>query len=598
MALLVEEWYTLCQEEIEMMREIRNLKSLRRGFLFAAAMFCAMGPHQDVYGAQRAPIQERRLEEDMEIGPGNPGPAADLASLTCTIDGNQIKIAGTVWGSEEELKRYDHYWYLFELAPYEDQLNGRTDYEAWWNRGDAISCALPLTDEDGSDRLYSRFVLAVYDGRTYRIVSKPAYITNPEALAGNKAEFMTPSTKKGLLLDGDMIQDALELGVKHISINIPFHQLFGEGITYEYEGKTYYFDKEVVESYDKIVGTMTRSRVAVTAILLNGWNDSTPQLFLPGLEKNPQALYYTFHGSTKEGAEMLEAAASFLAERYSGGSGSKGKIGSWIIGNEINNQIWNYAGDMELDQYVREYMKAFRIFYTAIKRVSSSDRLYISTDFNWMEPDASLTKYGARDVIDAFGAIIKEGGDIDWGLAYHPYADPLTEPEFWDDGDRGRTTDSAESRIVNFNNLHVLTDYMNRPELLGPSGKVRHIVLSEQGFTSQSPLRGDVSQIQAAALVYAYYIADSNPYIEAVLMNRQVDNVSEASEYVALGLWECDMTSSHPIIPTVRKPAWSVFQVMDRESSLKDMEFAKKIIGITKWSDVIPDFKWKSHENP
>ena len=186
MALLVEEWYTLCQEEIEMM----NLKSLRRGFLFAAAMFCAMGPRQDVYGAQRAPIQERRLEEDMEIGPGNPGPAADLASLTCTIDGNQIKIAGTVWGSEEELKRYDHYWYLFELAPYEDQLNGRTDYEAWWNRGDAISCALPLTDEDGSDRLYSRFVLAIYDGRTYRIVSKPAYITNPEALAGNKAEFM------------------------------------------------------------------------------------------------------------------------------------------------------------------------------------------------------------------------------------------------------------------------------------------------------------------------------------------------------------------------------------------------------------------------
>ena len=118
----------------------------------------------------------------------------------------------------------------------------------------------------------------------------------------------------------------------------------------------------MVESYDKIVGIMTRSRVAVTAILLNGWNDTTPQLFLPGLEKNPQALYYTFHGSTKEGAEMLEAAASCLAERYSGGSGSKGKIGSWIIGNEINNQIWNYAGDMELDQYLREYMKAFRIF--------------------------------------------------------------------------------------------------------------------------------------------------------------------------------------------------------------------------------------------
>ena len=52
---------------------------------------------------------------------------------------------------------------------------------------------------------------------------------------------------------------------------------------------------------------------------------------------------------------------------YSGDNPNYGKVSNWIIGNEINNQQWNYMGPMDLTNYVKAYQKAFRVIYTAIK---------------------------------------------------------------------------------------------------------------------------------------------------------------------------------------------------------------------------------------
>ena len=574
-----------------------NYRNIFRPVLLLAALICmaavparvyASAPEQTVLEGEAAASQEADTKPVIE----------EKASLSCTTDGSNVNITASVSGPAPDSAGFDNYWYLFELQPYEDELKDRTNYTAWWTRGDKVSYSLPLNFGTSSDRLYSKFVLAVYDGTKYYAISEPAYITNPEALAKNTAPLKSPTTKKGLLLDGDLLSDAMELGVKHTSINIAFHQILGEGIEYEYDGKTYHFSKKVIENYDKIVNTMRSKDIMVTAIILNGWNDNTPQLFLPGVKKSSKANYYNFNASTEEGVETIKAIASFLAQRYSGAAGSPGKISNWVIGNEINNnEVWNYAGEMELEEYVREYMKAFRVFYTAIKSVNSNDRLYFSTDFFWNEPEPSLVKYSAKDVINTFGAMVKAGGDINWGLSYHPYPDPLTEPEFWDDDETGRATESPDTIIVNFNNLHIMTDHLNRPELLAPDGSTRSVILSEQGFTSKSATRGDVEKIQAAALAYAYYIADSNQDIDAIIMNRQVDNVYETKTSVALGLWECDMSSPDVIKHTKRKLAWAVFRTIDRKSSLENTEFAKEIIGIKKWSDVIPDFKWKKEEN-
>ena len=70
---------------------------------------------------------------------------------------------------------YDNYWYLFELQPYQDTLEGRNDYCGWITKGDALSFDIALNLGTEQNRLYSRFVVAVYDGEKYTQVSNTAY---------------------------------------------------------------------------------------------------------------------------------------------------------------------------------------------------------------------------------------------------------------------------------------------------------------------------------------------------------------------------------------------------------------------------------------
>lgn len=536
------------------------------------------------------------LAEGETLAPVIPEPT-EKGTLSASISGGDIKITGTVTGAVSDPAYYDNYLYLFEMQPYEDDLGERTNYSAWLTKGDRISFTQPLNFGTSEDKLYSKFVLAVYDGTKYTMISTPAHVTNPEVLAKNTQEFKDPQTKKGLLIEQSMLSDAMELGVKHVIVNIPFHHILGSGIEYEYDGKTYHFNRALMEEYDNTVSRMNMKNILVTAVILNGWNDNTPQLIHPNATKSSKAFYYGFNASTKEGYETIKAIASFLADRYSGGTGSKGKVSNWIIGNEINNnQVWNYVGEMSVETYVKEYEKAFRVFYTAIKSINKNDRVYFSTDFNWNDKAKNNLNYSAKDIIDIFNANVRAGGQMDWGLAYHPYSIPLTEPEFWDDDQTGLIQYNADSNVINFKNLSVLTDYFQQPGFLMTNGEVRPIILSEQGFTSESLTRGKDTDTQAAAVAYAYYIVDSNPHIDAFIMSRQVDAVVEAKDSLAFGLWYCDMNSPNVVKPTMRKKAWSVFRTIDSKSSLETTEFAKEIIGINKWSDVIPNFKWAKYE--
>ena len=431
-------------------------------------------------------------------------------------------------------------------------------------------------------------------------VSNPHYITNPEAVAQNTKAFEDPLTKKGLNIEIHMLPDAFELGVKHVGTNIAFHQILGEGIDFNYDGKTYHFNKSLIENYDKTISALSGKSMTVTAIVLNGFNPDRPELFHNGNKKNDKAYYYMFNAESKEGFETTKAIAAFLAKRYDGSNPNYGKISNWVIGNEINNQAWNYIGPRDLTSYVKSYEKAFRLFYTAIKSQSANDRVYYSIDFHWNNPkekDGKL-KYGGKEIVDSFNSEVMKKGNIDWGLAYHPYPYPMVEPEFWDDDKTGELTKDEGSPIINFYNLSVLTDYFNNDARKSPSGHVRHIILTEQGFTAHSASRGEVDDIQAAAYAYSYYMVDSNPFIDAYILSRQIDAPSEVRQGIAFGLWKADMNQGDAIKETSRRKIWQVFKNIDKKNStLQNTEFAKQIIGIQKWSDVIPNFRWRSLEH-
>ena len=524
------------------------------------------------------------------------GLAGFISSCTITADKSNVTIN---FSSSGDAAGTDGQVYVFALKPYESEV-GTVNMVGQAAAGASGQVTVPLNLGTSQDRLYNKFVLGVFNGTSFETISEPRYITNPEAVARNTAPFKDPLTKKGLNIEIDMLSDAFDLGVKHVTTNIAFSQIMGSGIEFEYDGKTYHFNKAVMDAYDATISALSNKGMTVTAIILNDWNPNTPDLIYPGTEKTSFAYYYMFNAATEAGFEQTRAIAAFLADHYSGKNPDYGKVSNWIIGNEINCQEWNYMGATDVGTYVRAYQQAFRTIYTAIKSTNANDRVYFSLAYWWGMPfegkDDSL-HYKGKEIVDVFTSIANVEGQMDWGLAYHPYPHPLSEPEFWDDAATGLVTTDFNSPVINFANLNVLTDYMAQEAFRAPSGEVRHIILTEQGFTAYSATKGYVPEIQAAAYAYSYYLVDSNPYIDAYTVSRQVDAPSEVNAGLRFGLWECDMNQPNRIVATKRRKIWQVFRDIDKKNAtLEATEFAKEIIGIEKWSDVIPNFKWRNLE--
>ena len=160
-------------------------------------------------------------------------------------------------------------------------------------------------------------------------------------------------------------------------------------------------------------------------------------------------------------------------------------------------------------------------------------------------------------------------------LAHHPYAYPLTNTTFWNSSGKIRKliTDEQDTSIVTMENIEVVTDFLQREAMLTADGEVRPVILSELGYSSTG---GEVNQ--AAAFAYAYYAGESNPYIDALILSRQTDAAEEVAQGLALGL----ATQGGQ-----RKYIYQVFQNIDQAGSENYTEFAKSVIGINSWTEIL-----------
>ncbi len=148
---------------------------------------------------------------------------------------------------------------------------------------------------------------------------------------------------------------------------------------------------------------------------------------------------------------------------------------NWIIGNEVNvRSTWNYMKYVDIDTYAREYARAVRLFYNGIKSFNANARIYISLDQQWNRNLSSDSSYDSRDLMDAFNECIKEEGNIQWGLAHHPYSYPMTWPKFWElTGEAGEMVqESEDTSMVTIYNIDVVTNYLQKEEYLMPDGEV------------------------------------------------------------------------------------------------------------------------------
>ncbi len=471
----------------------------------------------------------------------------------------------------------DKYYYLFSRELYEDSVpEGAQPLDKCYKDSE-VTMVADLGRGTSETKLFSSFCLAIKQDGVYRTVSKGTYIENPEALASFNYSGTRHSSKKGLLIDPlkTSTNEWDDLGVQYATYNFPLAHILGATsngayptISYTYHGKTWYFNGAHIHEYDYLFSTMTRKGIDITGIILNNApTGAYPELTHPQARSGSTAPYYMFNGSDKAGVEAIGAVATFLAGRYSGGA--HGMIHNWIIGNEVNaRKEWNYmSSGTGLSEYTKAYAQAYRAFYNAIKSVNAGAGVYICLDQQWDRNRKNNPDYDARDLLDAFAAQIRAGGDIDWGLAYHPYSQPLTKTAFWQANKL--VTNGSDTSYITMKNISVLTDYMHRQDLLDKSGNVRSVILSEQGYSSSSG-----QELQAAAFAYAYKIAAADPDIDYFIYARETDHASEIAEGLALGINAPG--GGHKMI-------YNVYKHIDKEDSAQFTDFALGIIGIGSW---------------
>lgn len=462
----------------------------------------------------------------------------------------------------------DAYLYLFSAEEWEEDADALKEEPVTRARKNRTwETAFPYRET----YLFSRIIPALKIDDNFVRLGKSVYLSNPEALAENQEDYPALGSKKGLLLDPTMLgtPELTDLGVKHTIYNIPLSHIMGETadptfptITYTYRGKNYQFNGAAINGYDGLFKYLADMGMSATAVVLNDWNEEHLELIHPEARKQESgAYYYMFNTVEESGVRTLEAVASFLAERYS--SGEHGMIHSWVIANEINqNRVWNYMDTRDVVHYTETFEKSLRIFYQAVKSHYAGGRVYFSIDHAWNSNEGDNKNFfNGKDVLEAFNAAALAHGNYDWGIAIHPYPEPLTRVNFW-----SQTYDkSREAPHLSVMNLNVLTDMLSEDAYLDRSGEVRSVTITELGFSS-----GSGERLQAAAFAYCYYIVEANPYVDAFLMNRQTDAPEEVKAGLSFGVYEYDRSEKY---------IKDVFRYIDTERAGEYTNFMLKILG-------------------
>lgn len=479
-----------------------------------------------------------------------------------------------------------------ELAPYENATNAsQRPVLARINKSGRFKIQVPRFDGE-RDRLYSGFVALGNDGpmgtarhvEEWKGVSK---FTDPHP--------KSPS-KKGLQVQ--MVDDAIALGVKHAALNVNFGNLVtlqpeNDDLVWKMDGRTFHFRRGAIGHLDQQVKPLSDAGMTVTFILLSyeGGDGALNKLLLhPNYTGSPERLG-AFNTSTAEGLAWFKATTEFLANRYSDRGTSKkepyphGRVVNFIVGNEVNShKWWANMGPVTMEQFADDYLRTVRTCHAAVRKFSSSARVFISLEHHWniRFPSGDATQaFPGRPFVDYFNQQAKAGGDFDWHVAYHPYPENLFECRTWNDKS---ATFADDTPRITFKNLEMLPRYFRRPELLC-GGKPRRIILSEQGFHSPDKPEGELWQ--AAAYCYAYYKVSKMNEIDSFILHRHVDHGAEYG--LKLGLWRRDEKSPSPCQPQAKKPMYEAFRLADTPDWEKAFAFALPVIGVKSWQEIQPE---------
>ena len=389
-----------------------------------------------------------------------------------------------------------------------------------------------------------------------------------------------PTAESKKVLQVEIVDDALHLGIKHAGLNINLSQLIDpngdpDNPAWKYNGKTYHFQRGYLSRMDSQIRALSEKGVLVNLIVLayQSHDERVNQIMLhPNAVEKPPNRLCAFNTVTEESRHWFSATLEFMAERWSHPERKHGRIVGYIIGNEVNSHWWwANMGRVSMEAFADDYQRTVRLAHSAVRGQSSWARVYISLEHHWTiryPPGDDQQAFPGRDFLDYFATRARVEGDFDWHLAYHPYPENLRNPRFWNDAS---ATMDANTKRITFKNIEVLENYLGRQSLLH-NGTRRRIIFSEQGF--DTPKTEDGELIQAAAYCYAYKKIESLPGIDAFILHRHVDHRHEGWLLLGLRRWDAAKTKKH---------IYECFRLADTPDWERAFQFALPMIGLESW---------------
>ena len=484
--------------------------------------------------------------------------------------------------------------YVFELMPWQSTSQlAQLEPAATVKAAETMKVTLPYINGN-ANRLYSKFLVAEKsaDG-SYVIVTSAKYIENLGLLSENSEPYPESKSKKGL--QAQMISDLQLLGVRHALINVALNEyIVGENtesaVSFVYNGQTYYVSRAKLENLDHKVKSMTDSGMNVYFnIILTAPDENASEVvrsfYCDGYD--PNANSFALNTRSETAMKNFQAFMDYIASRYTRPDRAYGFVPNFILGFEVNSgRSWNNAGATSMQASVYSYHTAFRVAYAAMTSHYSNGRVYISLGNNFNSaaetPGADADPaydWPAKEYLDFFASVVRNSGDIDWGLSVNPYPSDQSMTEFWLDE---YAKNEVTTPFVTMKNIGVLTEYMHG-ESLTYNGKTRYIIIGEFGVGGD-PSSNDSMSMQAAAYALAYYAAAQNEDIDAFIWHRHVDH---AGEGLCFGLWSS--IDGNVQLPLAKKTIYSVFAQIDTAKSGDVTSFVKTLVGSGAFSLFMPD---------
>lgn len=479
----------------------------------------------------------------------------------------------------------------------------------------------------GRDKIFDRFYLiadAQIDERTGyatggRIAAGPVFPISRLSL--NAESRSTVPSIKGL--EAFDLDDCRELGVNHAALTIDLCALVQtkdvETVEFSCCGKTYRFNKSMVDYYDAWAKKGTEYGMELTFVLVF-WKSRmhlAPDWIFPDYEvwmEGPTALSIGAPDTTNlRGIERIQALFEFLGERYTRKDKRHGRVSNFVVGNELNSgYIWNNMGRLPLDETVRQYERYLRVAYTALRKYWSGANVLASFDNYWTKNSAKdfgfphyVEKGGfsGKEYMLELARLTRAEGDYPWNVAYHPYGLDLRTPVYWDQYSTEQAEKSFDAPRITPYNCEILPQFLaTEPMLckrLGADGEeetsVREFYFTEQGFASpHDDNYGDYFSVeydpnaipevwlerQCAAFALAYYKAEAIG-AKAYIVHRQFD---VRSEQLNIGLWA--RPKGQETGKGAKKPIWFLFQQIDQPGSKEKNE------------KYLPILRFYPHETP